>query len=90
MRELAVARREAQDEQGRVHSYDYSILVGEMTVSPGVACESYGVKVLERDGECEEIRDVTVNISRIDELMDLLVSNVVTPCTLRDVVEDWL
>lgn len=90
MRELAVAQRQTQDEEGELHSYDYSILVGEMTVSPGMACESYGVKIKEQGGDCEEIANITVNIARIDELMDLLVRNMVTPCTLRDVVEDWL
>lgn len=90
MRELAVAKKQACDEQGRVHDYEYSILVGEMTVASGICCESYGVKVRECDGESEEITNLTVSASRIDELVDLLVRNVVTPCTLRNVVEDWL
>ncbi len=90
MRELAVTQKQAQDEEGHVHTYDYSILVGEMAVSPGFSCESYGVKVREQGGESGEVPNITVSISRIDELMELLVRNTVTPCTLRDVVEDWL
>lgn len=90
MRELAVAQKQARDERGNVHIYDYSILVGEMMVSPGFACESYGVKVREQGGESGEVPNITVSISRIDELMELLIRNIVTPCTLRDVVEDWL
>lgn len=90
MRELAVAKRQACDEKGAVHDYEYSILVGELEISPQVYCESYGVKIKEHKGDCQEIADITVSVSRIDELIDLLVRNVVTPCTLREVVEDWL
>lgn len=90
MRELAVTQKQVQDEEGNVHTYDYSILVGEMAVSPEFSCESYGVKVREQGGESGEVPNITVSISRIDELMELLVRNTVTPCTLRDVVEDWL
>lgn len=90
MRELPVARIQIRDEKGKVHSYEYDILVGEMAVSGGISCESYGVRVAEDGGDCMEIQNLTVSISRIDELLDLLVRNEVTPCTLRDVVDDWL
>lgn len=90
MRELAVAQKQAQDEEGNTRVYEYVILVGEMAVSPEISCESYGVRIRERSGEVSEVPNITVSIARIDELMDLLVRNVVTPCTLRDVVEDWL
>ncbi len=90
MRELAVAQKQTRDERGNVHIYDYSILVGEMRVSPGIACEGYGVKIREQGGESGEVLNITVSLSRIDELMELLVRNVVTPCTLRDVIDDWL
>ena len=90
MRELAVAQKQVQDEEGNTRVYDYAILVGEMEVSPQFACESYGVRIRGQDGEVSEVPNITISISRIDELMDLLVRNVVTPCTLRDVVDDWL
>ena len=90
MKELAVGRRQAVDETGRERTYDYSILVGELPLSSGLSCESYGVCVREQNGEAEQIADITVNAARIDELLDLLVRNTVTPCTLRDVVADWL
>lgn len=90
MKELAVAQKQTQDEEGNTRVYDYAILVGEMEVSPQFACESYGVRIRGQDGEVSDVPNITVSISRIDELMDLLVRNVVTPCTLRDVVEDWL
>ena len=61
-----------------------------MAVSGGLSCESYGVKIVGEDGEEASVPNLTVNAGRIDQLMDLLVRNGVTPVTLRDVVEDWL
>lgn len=90
MRELAVAQKQTQDEEGNTRVYNYAILVGEMEISPQFACESYGVRIRSQDGEVSDVPNITVSISRIDELMELLVRNVVTPCTLRDVVDDWL
>lgn len=82
MRELLV-------ESPRDCGYRYVILVDEMTVG-GMSCESYGVRVTGPDGECAEIPNITVNAGRIDELVDLLRRNQVSPVTLRDVVDDWL
>ena len=90
MRELTVAKKQAWDETGREHTYDYAILVGEMPVSSGFSCESYGVGIREQGGEAEQVPDITISAGRINELMELLIRNAVTPCTLRDVVEDWL
>ena len=90
MKELTVAQRQATDETGREHTYDYAILVGEMPVSSGFSCESYGACIREQGGEENRVPNITVSAGRIDELMELLVRNTVTPCTLRDVVDDWL
>ena len=90
LRELAVAKKQVCNEWGEIHDYEYSILVGEIEISPQIYCESYGVKVKDCEGDQEEIEDITISSSRIDELIDLLVRNIVTPCTLKEVVEDWL
>lgn len=90
MRELLVDTRQETGEDGRTMGYRYYILVGEMAVSGGLACESYGVKVVGEDGEEASVPDLTVSPARIDQLMELLVRNGVSPVTLRDVVEDWL
>ena len=42
------------------------------------------------DGEEAAIPHITIDISRIDELVELLRRNEVTPIALRDVVDDWL
>ena len=91
MRELLVDTCEVESTEGREQRFAYYILVDQMEVSGGFACESYGVKVAALNGgETVSLPNITVSISRIDELMGLLIRNLVTPVTLRDVVEDWL
>ena len=91
MSELYVTTCTGKDEAGTEYRYAYSILIGEMAVNGQFSCESYGVKVQEQgSGETAEIPNITTSISRIDGLMELLTRNVVTPCTLADVVSDWL
>ena len=89
MRELLVDTCQAVGEDGRSRGYRYYILVGEMAVG-GLTCESYGVKIVGEDGEQAALPDITIRPARIDQLMELLVRNAVSPVTLRDVVEDWL
>ncbi len=90
MQELYVGSRTAKGEEGTVHRFDYCVVVGEMAVAGGFACESYGVKVQEQGGDTAVIPDLTVSAQRIDELMELLMDHQVGPAGLRDVVEDWL
>ncbi|MCI9403244.1 MAG: hypothetical protein HFF04_06195 [Oscillospiraceae bacterium] len=70
--------------------YDYSILVDEVGVG-SFACESYGVQITShRTGERAAVPNITVSVPRIDELVEKLIRNQVSPIHLRDVVEDWL
>lgn len=70
--------------------YDYAILVDELDVGP-FSCESYGACVTSRvTGDRAEVANITVSATRIDQLMELLVRNQVSPVHLGDVVEDWL
>ncbi len=90
MHELLVCTKEARDQEGKSREYTYSIIVDEMNVGP-FCCESYGVKIREAPtGVLAVIPHVTTSIPRIDELMELLTQNTVTPSSLRDVMEDWL
>ena len=93
MRELCVDWTEQVGSVGGVGErppFRYSILVDEMDVS-GLFCESYGVCVAMDDGsERAAIPNLTISVSRIDALMELLMRNKVGPTTLRDVVADWL
>ena len=70
--------------------YDYAILVDELKVG-AFSCESYGAQVTNRTtGDRADVPNITVNVSRIDQLMELLVRNQVGPVHLGDVIEDWL
>ena len=90
MRELVVGTAETGDESGTSRVYTYSILVDEMDVG-AFSCESYGVRITERrTGHAAVVLHVTTSIPRIDELMELLIRNQVTPTGLRDVIDDWL
>lgn len=90
MRELYVETRSMEDELGITHKFDYYVVIGEMPVGGKFTCESYGVKVAEQGRDTAVIPNITVSISRIDRLMDVLGRNVVSPTGLDDVVADWL
>jgi len=90
MRELFVTREELTDAAGRLRSFEYYVLVEEAMVGQTFCCESYGVRVTDGSGDEAAVPNITTSTRRIDELMELLVRGGVTPCTLRDVVEDWL
>lgn len=92
MRELLIGTCDAQGEDGAIRRPKYYILVGEMEVSGGFACESYGVKIVDADHPTETVSvpNITTSVSRIDALMELLTRNLVTPEGLNDVIADWL
>jgi len=91
MRELYVSTCEAEAEDGTTYRYDYSVLIDEVNVENGFSCESYGVKIRAHSGgEVALVPNITPSVSRIDRLLQLLIRNVVTPCTLADVLSDWL
>jgi len=90
MRNIYVDSCVLQTETGEPCSLDYYLLVDELDVGRFL-CESYGVRVVRREtGEQQSACHVTTNPSRIDSLLELLVQGQVTPCTLMDVLEDWL
>lgn len=92
VRELPVEPREERGEDGAAHRFEYYVLVDQMEVNGGFACESYGVRVAE-SGETPEsvsVPNITTSASRIDELVSLLTRNSVGPAGLNDVLADWL
>ena len=69
MRELKLDVKSLYPDLTQTTPYDYSILVDEMPVG-GFACESYGVRITSQvTGEQADIPNLTVSISRIDDLM---------------------
>ena len=88
MRELWVGTNSICVE-GEEFRCEYYILVGE--TGGCFPCESYGLKVLLTErGESAEVYDISLNAEKIQDLANLLCRNMVTPCTLLDVVQDWL
>ena len=52
---------------------------------------SYGIKVAKSEGGLHEeayIADVTANFGKAGEILHLLADNQVTPCSLRDILEN--
>ena len=80
MREIFIGERYIEDQR-----YEYYLLAetGEND------WEQYGVKI-EGGGDGAALREVTVSQRDIQDLGALLMDFLVTPVTLRDVVEDWL
>lgn len=89
MQELLLETKQVDGEQTSLRCR-YMIMVGEKRVG-NFFCEAYGVKIVdETTGEGAEYPDLTVSAKRIDELMDILLRNGVTPAGLGDVIADWL
>lgn len=86
IREVWIGTGVAQGE--RVYTCEYALLVQEMEEG---GLEQYGVQVtLKETGETAQILAITPFASQALELCEQLRRNTVTPCTLRDVIEDWL
>lgn len=92
MREMYVTTCSGRDAAGRELVLDYYILIDQMELQGGFACESYGVMLVEQTGKGERVSipNLTVSVARIDALMELLTRNFVTTATVGDVVDDWL
>ena len=89
MREFLLGETTLNGQTEKPFTCEYRILV--RTLPPPVSCESYGICVyVKQTGEREEILDITVSPDRIEELADLVFRNGVTPCTLCEIVADWL
>lgn len=89
MREMLLDTRKVEGETARLRCR-YYVLIGEKQVG-NFFCEAYGVKIEdEGTGESAAFPDLTVSAKRIDELMELLLRNQVTPVGLEDVIQDWL
>lgn len=87
MREVLYAEKQVYTEDEKELSLSYILLVSGGESEP----ESYGVKIVERNrGEAAHVLNVTMNAKRIENLLDMLTRNSVTPTGLMDVLADWL
>ena len=87
MREITYAAKQVKTDTGGMLALTYSIIVDGGDDGP----ESYGVKIDELNGDTHAmIPGLTVSRERIEDLMDKLTRNTVTPTGLMDVLADWL
>lgn len=54
------------------------------------AITTYGVEIDKNNIEREMIKDISVNESEVNKVINMLISNQVTPIHLYDVIEDFL
>lgn len=89
MRQIMIGEVDLTEGADRPLTCRYYLLVRE--IPPPVCGESYGIGVtLSQTGERTELWDITVSHRRIEALAGLVIRGGVTPCTLREVVDDWL
>ena len=89
MRAIPWGVSEQMSETGQPLTCHCHILVRD--VPPPMNGESYGIRLtIAETEEMMEFMDLTVSGKRILDLADALVRCGVTPCSLRDVVSDWL
>lgn len=89
MRQTIIGEVDLTDGVGQTITCRYHLLIRE--IPPPVSGESYGIGItISQTGERAEIWDITVSAQRIEALAGLVVRGGVTPCTLREVVDDWL
>jgi hypothetical protein len=89
MREYWIGNNSMISELEGAVTCEYIVLIQE--AGNRFLCESYGIKIfMQENEESAEVWDITVNPERILELGTLLCRNAVTPCTLLDVISDWL
>ena len=88
--ELFLDTLRLHDEAGVEHCFDYSIVLGHLELEE-YSGESYGVKIEEKEtGEVAVAPHVTCHSAVIYQLAQILLVNQVTPCTLVDVIQDWI
>lgn len=78
------------DETGRKHCFHYYILLEQLELEEYFG-QSYGIKIEEKEtGQIAVVPHVTTRSSVVYRLARTLIRHQVTPCTLMDVVQDWL
>lgn len=81
MKEEVYKTKDYVDLKGARHTLRYCIILEP---------EGFGVAIRDSTGEAAVVRDLTTRRSRAEEVLALLERNLVTPVTLRDVIEDLL
>lgn len=59
---------------------------GHVTTMYGLGIES----TLFKEPDCCVIRDVSSNYEKVESLFNIIIENVVLPCTLKDIIIDYI
>ncbi len=89
MQELYVNECTCQDETETIYIFQYFLLTNT-TILDGIPYMDYGVMAQIPGSEPVRIPHLTTDRTRIDELLSLLQTYMVSPSHLRDVIDDWL
>lgn len=93
MWELFAAERSVETETGQAYRISYYILAEEVVAADHVLCENYGVRIVTagKSGvQSESMRRITLCLSKVNQLVQMMATYLVTPSTLRDIVENWI
>jgi hypothetical protein len=89
---MELCRKQTSLSEGTTCTLVYFITIDDLTDNAaGIQLETYGVGIsICEHGETAFVPNVTLNLTAILQLSALLVDHLVTPSTVRDIVEDWL
>ena len=92
MRQMEICRKRTRLDTESDCTLVYYITVDDLTEPhSGMELESFGVGVtICENGETGIVPNVTFSKTGVLTLADLLAFHLVTPATVRDIVEDWL
>lgn len=93
MNQLFVGMRKIPVEQGNGYNVAYYILVEESETLDGTVCDQYGLRVVLLGSEGKQsasVRQITTYPDNIYRLAQEVMTHLVTPAALQDVVDDWL
>ena len=86
MWELFAAERSVETETGQAYRISYYILAEEVVAADHVLCVTAGKSGV----QSESMRRITLCLSKVNQLVQMMATYLVTPSTLRDIVEDWI
>ena len=88
---LCVVRRWLESEVGTQFVLQYDILVDLAPLPGGGELELFGVAVRNmQTGEETGVPAIFLHMEEAEALVEKLAAGAVTPCTMRDVVEDYI
>ncbi len=92
MRHMEICKKRTRFDADCDCTLVYYVTVDELfDPRTGIELESFGVGVtICENGETGIVPNVTFSKAGILSLADLIASHLVTPVTIRDIVEDWL